>query len=240
MQKKLCFALSLTVFCYWAESAPTNLGTLEYDNLDTDIADLKYEVEEEDLDDFSKLLDEADDVKNSKKTTDKSKTKVNTSGYKKKDTANKGLKSKQNIQNIKKFFKTGALHDEGEYDDDDAYAVAEGAAGTAVGIKGNENRKYRKGTKVKGFHHVHHKDEYKKDKEFYEDDETSGNIKKVGVKALGVKVGAGAGFQKGHFHHDRTKGVFGKEGYADKGFFDKQFSGFTDLQGFDAAFKNES
>ncbi|XP_053616000.1 uncharacterized protein LOC128678453 [Plodia interpunctella] len=236
MQKKICFALSLTVFCYWAESSPLK-RTLEFDNLDTDIADLKYEVEEEDLDDFSKLLEESDE--NSKSAAN-GKAKVKTSGFKKKNTANKGIKGKKNIQDVKKFYKTGSIYDDGDYDDEEKYGLVEGVAGEAVGIKGNENRKYRKGTKVSGFHRVHHKDEYKKDKEFYEDDETSGSIQKNGVKKFGFKVGAGTGFQKGRFHHDRMKGVYGKEGFADKGFFDKQFSEFADSQGFDGSFKNNS
>ncbi|XP_059051872.1 uncharacterized protein LOC131846554 [Achroia grisella] len=237
MHKNLCIALSLTVCCYWAESSPVNLGTLEFDNLDTDLSNLKYEVEEEDLDDFSKLLDEADD---SKSVNDKSNTNVKTNGFKKKNTASKGVKAKHNVQDLKKFYKATRAHDDGDYDDDDVYAIAQALAGTAIGIKGNETRKYRKGTKTRGFHRVHHKDEYKKDKEFYEDDETNGAIKKVDAKARGYKIGAGAGFHKGHFHHDRRKGLYGKEGYADKGFFDKEFRGFSDSEGFDGSFNNES
>ncbi|XP_013189928.1 uncharacterized protein LOC106134413 [Amyelois transitella] len=237
MQKKICFALSLTVFCYWAESSPLKVGTLGFDNLDTDISDLKYEVEEEDLDDFAKLLEESDEISESAKD---GKAKVKTLGFKRKNAAKKGVTGKKNIQDLKKFYKTGALYDDGDYDDEEEYGLAEGVAGQAVNVKGKENIKYRKGTKVKGFHRVHHKDEYKKDKEFYEDDEISGSIKKTGAKKLGFKVGAGAGFQKGHFHHDRLKGIYGKEGFANKGFFDKQFSGFADSQGFDGAFKNNS
>ncbi|XP_052756482.1 uncharacterized protein LOC128201959 [Galleria mellonella] len=237
MQKKLYLALSLAIFCCWTESSPVNLGTLEFDNLDTGLSNLKYEVEEEDLDDFSKLLDEAD---NSKNVNDKSKSNVKTNGFKKKNTANIGVKGNHNVQDLKKFYKAARAHDEGDYDDDDVYAIAEALAGESIGVKGNENRKYRKGTKTRGFHRVHHKDEYKKDKEFYEDDETNGTIKKVGGKAIGYKIGTGAGLHKGHFHHDRRKGIYGKKGYADKGFFDKEFSGFSDSQGFEGSFNNES
>lgn len=236
MQKKMCLLLSVTVWL--AESAPAGLGSLEFDKLDTDLKDLKYEVEEEDLDDFSKLLDEAG---NDASTEDKqAKTNVKTSGFKKKDASNKGSKSKHNIEDLKKFYKTAGVHDRGAYDDDEAYALAEAFAGTAVGVKGNEDRKYRKGTKTRGFHRVHHKDEYKKDKAFYEDDETSGAINKVGAKGFGRKLGAGARFDKGHFHHDRLKGIFGKQGYSDNGFADKEFNEFSDSQGFDGTFSNES
>lgn len=237
MQKNLFLLLTLAV--YWTvESAPFGLGSLEFDNLDTNLADLKYDVEEEDLDDFSKLLDETDKATSS--GSSQATTGTNNSGYKKKTASKKGAKSKHNIEDLKKFFKTAGVHDQGAYDDDEVYAQAEGFAGTAVGIKGNEDRKYRKGTKTRGFHRVHHKDEFKKDKVFYEDDETSGVIKKVGAKGLGYKLKAGAGFDNGHFHHDRQKGVFGKRGYSDKGFSDKELFDYADSHGSDGSFSNEN
>ncbi|CAD0204928.1 unnamed protein product [Chrysodeixis includens] len=240
MQKKICLILTLAIV-YLVESSPVNLGTLEFDNLDTDLSNLKYEVEEEDLDDYSKLLDDADEAaKTNNEDSAKTKTSAKTSGFKKKNTENKGVKSKHNIADLKKFFKTAGVHDQGAYDDDDIYALAEGIAASAVGADGKETRTYKKGTKTRGFHRVHHKDEYKKDQEFYEDDETNGTVNKIGAKALGIKIGAGAGFQKGHFHHDRQKGIYGGQGYSDKGFLDKQIAGYSDSQGFDASFANES
>lgn len=236
MQK--CLLLSVAV--YWlTEAAPVNLGSLEFDKLDTDLKNLKYEVEEEDLDDFSKLLDEAGSAES---TTDnkQAKTNVKASGFKRKDTSNKRSKSKHNIDDLKKFFKTAGVHDQGAYDDDETYALAEAFAGTAVGIKGKEDRKYRKGTKTRGFHRVHHKDEYKKDKLFYEDDEISGTINKVGAKEFGRKIGAGAKADKGRFHHDHQKGIFGKQGYSDNGSSNKEFNEFSDSQGFDGTFSNVS
>lgn len=236
MQKNLCLLVTLAV--YWrVEAASVGLGSLEFDKLDTDLADLKYEVEEEDLDDFSKLLDEAD---NTSGGISQAKTNVDTSGYKKKSASNKGSKSTHNIGDLNKFYKTAGVHDQGANDDDEVYAHVEGYTGTAVGMKGNEDKKYRKGSKTRGFHTVHHKDEYKKDKVFYEDDETSGVLNKVAAKGVGYKLKAGEGFNKGHFHHDRQKGVFGKRGYSDKGFSDKQFSDYAGSQGFDGSFYNES
>lgn len=240
MQKKLCFVLSLTLVCFLADSSPVGLGTIECDNLDTDIDELAYEIEEEDLDDFAKLLDDADETTEGSNENKKAQTNVKTSGFKRKNTNNNGSNNKHNIQNLKKFYKSGGLHDQGAYDDDDLYAVVEGVAAQAVGVKGSEDRKYRKGTKSRGFHRVHHKDEYKKDKVFYEDDETKGTVKKVGARGLGFRIGGGAGFNKGHYHHDRQKGLYGKEGFADKGFANKNFKNYSDSQGFDASFNNDS
>lgn len=240
MQKQLCFALSMTLLCSLANSSPVSLDTLEFDNLDSDLDQLAYEVEEEDLDDFAKLLDNAEDTTKSLSANNKSKTTVNTSGFKKKNTNNKGSNNKHDIQNLKKFYKTAGIHDQGTYDDDDLYAVVEGVAAQATGVKGSEDRKYRKGTKTRGFHRVHHKDEYKKDKVFYEDDETKGTLKKVGAKGLGFKILGGAGFNKGHFHHDHQKGIYGREGIADKGFANRNFKDYSDSQGFDGSFNSAS
>ncbi|CAB3233269.1 unnamed protein product [Arctia plantaginis] len=230
--------------CYYVKSSPVKLDTLQFDNLDTDLSELSYEVEEEDLDDFSKPLDDVDRTSKSgsenSQDNAKSNLNVNTSGFKKKNTENKGVQSKHNIGDIKKFFNAAGVHDQGSYDDADIYALAEGIAAAVVGTDGIENRTYKKGTKTRGFHRVHHKDEYKKDQEFYEDDETSGTIKKVGAKAIGVKVGAGADFNKGHFHHDRQKGVYGKRGYLDKGYLNADTNAYSDSQGFDGSFKNSS
>lgn len=236
MQKKICFALSLTVIFCLTEASPVKLDTLEFDKLDKDLDDLKYEVEEEDLDDFSKLLDDADQTKSLKSE----KGKVKTSGFKKKNTSSKGSKGKHDIEDLKKFFKTVRGKDQGEYKDDDVYATIKALAAEAVGVKGTEERKYKKGMKTRGFHRVHHKDEYKKDKEFYEDDETTGAVKKIGGKAVGFKIGGGVGFKKGHYNHDYRKGIYGKEGFQDRGHSNKKYSGFSDDQGFEGSFNNES
>lgn len=227
MQKKLSFALSLTVFIYWTEASPVNLGTLEFDKLDTDLDDLKYEVEEEDLDDYSRILDAAD-AKNG--VENKSKT----------NAASKGTEAKYNIGDLKKFFKAIGFGDQGAYDDRDVYAAIAALDQEAVGGKGTEERKYKKGTKTKGFHSVHHKDEYKKDKEFYEEDEATGAVKKVGGKVLGFKIGGGAGLNKGRFHHGRQQGIYGKESLLGKGFLDKLYSDYSDDQGLERSFKTDS
>ncbi|CAH2232905.1 jg1224 [Pararge aegeria aegeria] len=235
MQKKLFFVLPLTsIFC-WADSLPVDLGSLEFDNLDTDISNLKYEVQNGDLDDFFKPSEK----ENEKKSQDSPKSRDNASEFKKKSSDSKGVKVKFDIENLKKFLKQAGLHDIGSYDDGAIYAIAKGLSKSGVGITGNEDRKYRKGTKTKGFHKISHKDEYNKEKEFYEEDETSGVIKKKGAKGVGFNIGAGAGIKQGYFHHDREKGLFGKEGFSNKGKSKKEDEGFSDSQGFDAYFNSE-
>ncbi|XP_045504392.1 uncharacterized protein LOC123701025 [Colias croceus] len=228
MQKKFVL-VSLTLISYWVEATPVNLDTLDFDN--TDVSDLKYNSK--DLEDYLKFLESGDDK-------GKDKTKKKTSAFKKKNTENKGAKVNYNIEDLKKFFKSLGVKDDGSYDDSEVYGVAEGEALKAVGVKGTENRKYKKGTKTRGFHRVQHKDEYKKDKEFYEDDEVSGDIKKVGAKGFAYDVSGGLGFDKGQFHHVRNKGIYGKKGTSDKGSAEKDYSGYSDSQGYDAYYDSEN
>lgn len=224
---RLLLVLSLTSFLCWTESSPADYS-LGFDNLDTDLSDLKYESEGT-LDDFFKS--------DKKEEQSGAKSKASATGTKKKTSNKKGLNIKYDIQDLKKFLKLLGLRDAESYDDAGIYAVAKGVAASGVGVTANEERKYKKGAKSKGFHRISHKDEYNDDKEYYADDEISGVIKKIGAKGLGFESGAGAGFQKGYYHHDHDKALFGKEGFSDNGKLNKESEGFTDNQGFDAYFK---
>ncbi|GBP83054.1 hypothetical protein EVAR_31854_1 [Eumeta japonica] len=236
MLKISLLTLSLTLIAIWVESSPIKLI---FEDLDTDLTSSEdlYDVEEEDLDEFSKLLDDADEKSSS---NSKAGSKVNTKGYKKKDTVNKGVQNKHNIQDLKKFFKLAGAKDRGSYDDGDVYAVSDALAANVAGTKADETRKYKKGSKTRGFHRIHHKDEYKKDRVFYEDDQTQGSIKKVDGTGVALRTAAGAGVHKGYFQHDRQEGAYGKQGYFDKGFLDKEFKGFSDAQGFDGSFSSST
>ncbi|KAI5645842.1 hypothetical protein NE865_02112 [Phthorimaea operculella] len=230
--RTLCLALSLSLMTWWAKSSPLGVKTLDFDNLDTGLDSLSYEVEEEDLDDFIKELgNEEASEEEKRRSNNKSK------GFKKEEKSNKGSRNKHNKQDLKKSFQIEGIRNRGAYNDDDLYSNADAAAAQAVGVQGTENRIYRKGTKTSGFHRIHHKDEYKKDKTFYEDDETIGKINKIGSKASGLKIGAGLAIRKGHINHDRKQGAYGKRGYLDKGFSEKDFNSFNDEQAFEKSFK---
>ncbi|CAG9568314.1 unnamed protein product [Danaus chrysippus] len=226
MQNKLFFVFSLT-FLYWVKSSPVDRGSLAFDSLDTDISDLKYEGG---LEDFFKTDDE---------TKSKPKTKINASGFRKKKSKNLGVKIDYDIEDLKKFLKEAGLKDVGSYDDGAIYALAEGITAKGLGVTGNEEKKYKKGFKTKGCHRISHKDEYQKDKEFYNEDETSGVIKKVGAKGFGFKSGIGAEIGKGYFKHNRAKGLYGKTGFSDVGNLNKDYEGYADSDGIEEYFDVE-
>lgn len=239
MQKKImCFVLTLTV-AHLAESWPRD--TKDFDNLNMEYSDRALDDEEQPTNFFSKLLTVGEVVnKPILIKIDKAKVvsaKIN--GSKKKTNEKKGEKTKYRAGDVSSFYKVGDLNDRGVYDDSDVYALASAIAATAGTVKANENRTYKKGNKTRGFHRVHHKDEYKKEQEFYEDDETKGSINKNAIAGAGKALEAKARLNKGAFNRDYHKGIYGKEGFLDNGFSDKESLSFDDSQGLDTSFSNE-
>lgn len=139
----------------------------------------------------------------------------------------------------------GKKHDEGEYEEaegekkghhDEAaahgkhYASGEGYKGGDHGHK----KHFSKGEDVSGYHKVFHKDEYKKDHDFYDVADKSGHFKKHGYENAhhGAEKG---GHEKGG-HHDSAfnKGGFGKAGYHAKGHIDDADHGHDAKEGYDS------
>lgn len=239
LKKTLFLILTLTV-AYFAESSPINVGTLEFNDLDVEYSDVGYENDEPAAGwaaILSKLISDA--TKTPSKDSKASNNDEKTSGLKKKKNSNKGLHSTHSTGDLNTFFKKANAYDHGLIDDSDESARADAVAAKAAVTKGKETRTYARGKKTTGFHRVQHKDEYKKDQEFYEQDETKGTINRAGAKALGTAVSAGAGFNKSSFKHDRQKGINGKQGYLDTGFTDKHFSEFDESENVDDEFPSE-
>uniref|UniRef100_A0A2A4K669 Uncharacterized protein n=1 Tax=Heliothis virescens TaxID=7102 RepID=A0A2A4K669_HELVI len=236
MQKKiLCLVLTLTIVCL-AESSPISLGFLKFDNLDTDIADLKYEEDDETLE---KIFDVT--TEGSKKKDDKTRNASESKhlGFIKKNIIDKGHHGKLNEGDLKQFFKKAKVHDYGRYGDGEMFAITGAIAATAAADTVKATRTFRKGNKTRGFHRVQHKDEYKKDQEFFEDDETKGTISKAATKGLSTKARAGAAFNKGFFKDDGEEDILAKEGYLNRGFEDTEDKDLYNSQGYEESFSDE-
>lgn len=240
LKKTFVLVLILTII-HLAESSPVNVDTLDFDNLDVDYTDIGYERDEPLWGStfFLKLLEEVTrkPPKDAKASKDSAETSAKMSGSKKKNNLTKGVHSTHNRGDLNSFFKKADDYDHGEYDDSKEFAKAAATAALAAVAKGKETRTYARGNKTTGFHRVHHKDEYKKDQEFYENDETKGTINKAGAKAVGTTASAGSGFKVGSFKHDRHRGIHGKQGYLDNGFSDKQFNEY--MNSADGEFSSE-
>ena len=124
-------------------------------------------------------------------------------------------------QHLENDFEAGDFHDQAGYDkahedsggEHDSHNEAEEAN---EGAKFGKTEYHKKGHKTTGFHNVYHKDEYKKNSEFYDEDHDGGNYDKYGGYDSHHED-AKAGYVKNNRHdaaHDHA-------GHSSKGEYDK-------------------
>ncbi|XP_068619735.1 sarcoplasmic reticulum histidine-rich calcium-binding protein-like [Battus philenor] len=143
----------------------------------------------------------------------------------------------------------GKEHNEGFYEEGDGKKVAHHDVADAHGkhhesggsYKGGDHghkKHFSKGEDVTGYHKVFHKDEYKKDHDFYDVADKSGHFKKHGYenKHHGSEV---AGHKKGE-HGDTgfEKEDHGKAGYYAKGHVDDDHEAHSAEEGDDSHYKH--
>lgn len=145
----------------------------------------------------------------------------------------------------------GKEHHEGHYDEgkglkkghhDEAaahgkhYAAGENYKGGDHGHK----QHFSKGEDVTGYHKVFHKDEFKKDHDFYDVADKSGHFSKHGAEEANHKSQKGG--HKGAGHHDSAfnKGGFGKNGFQAKGHIDDNDLGHSAEEGHASHYHDEA
>ncbi|XP_015431014.1 PREDICTED: protein starmaker-like [Dufourea novaeangliae] len=133
-------------------------------------------------------------------------------------------------------------HDKGYYskkggqekehrDEEEEHGFHEEAEEGEKGSNYGHSSYHKKGQKTNGFHNVYHKDEYKKETDFYDDDHKKGYFDKFEEFDKGYKATEG-GFKKGGHHssgHDQDDS--GKKGYYDKGYHRSQDQGHRTEKG---------
>ncbi|XP_046487786.1 uncharacterized protein [Neodiprion pinetum] len=153
----------------------------------------------------------------------------------------KGYKNHQDFDNNEKGEHESENH-KGQYSADGGRKKSHSStsghyAGHEEGSKGEGGLSYgteashKKGHKTSGFHNVYHKDEYKKDTDFYDDAHKSGHFEKQG--AFGEHhVSTEGGFKKGG-HHDSAyaQNDAAKDGGFDKGHDYKEDQGHSNAKG---------
>ncbi|XP_066247201.1 uncharacterized protein [Euwallacea similis] len=103
----------------------------------------------------------------------------------------------------------------------DKIGVARGEQGYHYADKGS----YAKGHDTKGHHNVRKIDEYKKDKEFFDEDRDAGLREKLGEFVVGRAFRNGDVNQRGHAKKSFFEGKYGLKGNAEKGAFEVQEEG---------------
>ncbi|XP_048511008.1 sarcoplasmic reticulum histidine-rich calcium-binding protein-like [Athalia rosae] len=138
-------------------------------------------------------------------------------GYKNYHGFDKGEKGEHDSENHKGQYSEDAgskkAHSDNAAHYDKHEVKSEGESGASYG----KGASHKKGHKTSGFHNVYHKDEYKKDTDFYDEAHKSGQFEKHG--AFGAEHAAGEGaFKKGGRHDSgHSESERGKSGEYDKG-----------------------
>lgn len=98
---------------------------------------------------------------------------------------------------------------------------------------------HRKGEKTHGFHNVYHKDEYKKETDFYDDDHKKGHFEKYEEFDKGYKSDEGDFKEGGHHSSGHDYQDAGKQGHYDKGHSESQDQGHRAEEGEESYYSNQ-
>lgn len=136
------------------------------------------------------------------------------------------------------FYSEAEGKKKGHYDEADAHGKNHESGESYKGGDHGHKQHFSKGEDVSGYHKIFHKDEYKKDHDFYDVADKSGHFKKHGYEKEhhGSEKG---GYKKGGEHDSAfDKGGFGKSGFHSKGHVDDAHKGHSAEEGYDSHFKH--
>lgn len=138
-------------------------------------------------------------------------------GYKSSGNEAKGALGHYGKKHDEGFYSEGEDEVRGHHDKAEAHGKHDHSGEQYTGGKHGHKKHFSKGEDITGYHKVFHKDEFKKDHDFYDVADNSGHFKKHGYakKNHGSKEG---GHKKGGLHKAAfDKANFGKAGFHAKG-----------------------
>lgn len=140
----------------------------------------------------------------------------------------------------KEGFLSEAKGEKGAYHDvADAYGKHHSSGKSYKGGDHGHKKHFSKGEDVTGYHKVFHKDEFKKDHDFYDIADKSGHFNKHGYEKAQHEAEAGAHKKEGHHDSALDKGEFGKEGFVASGNIDDVDHGHSAEEGGESHYSNE-
>ncbi|XP_049885698.1 sarcoplasmic reticulum histidine-rich calcium-binding protein-like [Pectinophora gossypiella] len=160
-------------------------------------------------------------------------------GYSSKDHHADGESGHYGKEHNEGFYKESEGKVNHHHDDADAHGKHHEAGGSYKGGNHGHKKHHSKGEEVTGYHKVFHKDEFKKDHDFYDVADNSGHFKKYGHEH--EKHGSQEGAEKEGGHHDSAfkKGEFGKAGHHAKGHSDESDDGVSSEEGHESHYSQE-
>lgn len=131
-------------------------------------------------------------------------------------------------------YKDETAHEGGHEETDQSYDSHDKSEAGEQGSNYGNKSYQKKGHRVTGFHNVYHKDEYKKDTDFYDEDHDGGHYEKYGAYDARHADEEG-GYEKGDKHdsaYDYAKS--GQQGHFDQGHDVSLRKGHKGVQGEDS------
>ncbi|XP_066150312.1 uncharacterized protein [Euwallacea fornicatus] len=146
-------------------------------------------------------------------------------GYYSQQSNEKGEKGTSNTERQQKQYAEEGGKKLSHKQDGKYYADKTGMAHGEQGYNYADKGSYAKGHDTKGHHNVRKIDEYKKDREFFDEDRDASLREKLGEFLVGRAFRNGDVNQKGHAKNAFFEGKYGLKGNAEKGTFEVQEEG---------------
>ncbi|XP_050503789.1 uncharacterized protein LOC114340365 [Diabrotica virgifera virgifera] len=163
-----------------------------------------------------------------------------TKGYSNRDEFAKGLKGRHQNDQRKGFYDVLGGDKRGHQEQEGHYSTKHHSAKGNKGGSFSEESSHDKGSKTTGYHKVYHKDEYKKDKSFYDKQDKKGHFNRYGN--FNAKAGSDAGIVINGKSVDAgfRQGEFGAKGLSEKGRFLDEASGYRGANGDASHYRNDA
>lgn len=153
------------------------------------------------------------------------------SNYDTKHAFDKGEKGSYENEDEKKYYLVKGLNKKGFNDAANAYEAKHETDNKSQGEDFSVSGYHKKGQKTTGYHRVYHKDEYKKDREFYDEEDKRGSWKRWGNGNKMREAISGGGKSSGRHEEGQNEEEHGAEGHADRGRNVQAASGHNSAQG---------
>ncbi|XP_030020730.1 sarcoplasmic reticulum histidine-rich calcium-binding protein [Manduca sexta] len=159
-------------------------------------------------------------------------------GYHSKDHVAKGESGHYGNEHKEGFYHEGEGGKKGHHDEVDAHGKHSASGESYKGGDHGYKQHHSKGEDITGYHKVFHKDEFKKDHDFYDVADNSGHFKKHGFENEHHGSEKGAHEKGGHHDSAADKGEFGKAGSYAKGHIDDLHKGHSAEEGADSHYNH--
>ncbi|CAK9810020.1 hypothetical protein ANTQUA_LOCUS6273 [Anthophora quadrimaculata] len=159
-------------------------------------------------------------------------------GYKTREKYSKGERGSKDDEHREGYYKNKGGHKKGHVDEAEEHGSHEEAEGGKEGSNYGHSSYHKKGHKTNGFHNVYHKDEYKKETDFYDDDHKKGHFDEYEGFDKGYKSEEGGFKNGGHRSSGHDDQESGKKGYYDRGHHDSRDQGHKNEEGEKSYYSN--